>query len=179
MIKAEDVLNFWFHELTPKQWFGGKGDLDDSIRSRFLPAHDAASRGELFQWRESVDGRLAEIIVLDQFSRNIYRGTPEAFAQDALALVLAQELVLLKYDAEIPLDRVAFAYMPYMHSESMLMHNEAMRLFSKPGLEDNYKFEILHRDIIEKFGRYPHRNEILGRASTSEEVEFLKTHKGF
>jgi uncharacterized protein (DUF924 family) len=176
---AESVLRFWFEELKPADWFSSKADIDQRVKERFETTLLAAAKGELFRLRETVDGRLAEIIVLDQFSRNIYRNSPKAFENDRLALVLSQELVALKLDQEIPVTRLAFAYMPYMHSESPMIHEEALKLFNRPGLEDNYKFELLHKDIIDRFGRYPHRNTVLGRESTPAEIEFMKTHKGF
>lgn len=179
MPTPQDVLHFWFEELTPKHWFQVSEELDQSIKNRFQELHEMARKGELFHWRTSPDGRLAEIILLDQFSRNIYRGSSMAFGQDTMALVLAQEMVLLGLDTSIPVIRRAFVYLPYMHSESRAIHLEALRLFATPGLEDNLKFEKLHKDIIDRFGRYPHRNAILGRTSTEEEREFLKSHPGF
>ena len=119
------------------------------------------------------EGRLAEILVLDQFSRNVYRDTPRAFAQDALALALAQELVASGQDRSLPLAQRSFAYMPYMHSESALVHAQAVELFSQPGLEDTLRFELRHKEIIDRFGRYPHRNALLGRESSPEELTFL------
>jgi len=112
--------------------------------------------------------------IVDQFSRNVYRDTPQAFAQDALALALAQELVASGQDRSLPLAQRSFAYMPYMHSESALVHTQAALLFAQPGLEDTLRFEQRHQAIIERFGRYPHRNAILGRESTPEELAFLR-----
>jgi len=118
-------------------------------------------------------GRLAEVVVLDQFSRHVYRDTPRAFAQDAPALVLAQELVASGRDRRLPLAQRSFAYMPYMHSESALVHTQAVALFSQPGLEDSLRSALRHKAIIDRFGRYPHRSAVLGRSSTSEELAFL------
>ena len=174
-----DVLDFWFKELTFKDWFSGSAYLDQKIKTRFEKTLEEASRGELSSWRKTPRGRLAEIIVLDQFSRNVYRNTPGSFAQDKMALILSQELVQAGFDKDLSPEEKSFAYMPFMHSESRVMHEEAVKLFHQPGLENNYKFELLHKEIIDRFGRYPHRNAILGRESTAEEVEFLKTHKGF
>lgn len=173
-MNAQDVLRFWFEELTPKQHFTKDAALDDSIRERFGTVHAAAACGELFGWRETASGRLAEIIVLDQFSRNLYRDDPRAFASDPMALILAQELVARGDDQALPIGQRAFAYMPCMHSESALIHNEAVRLFNQPGLENNLKFEYAHKGIIDRFGRYPHRNQVLGRASSAEESAFLR-----
>ena len=111
--------------------------------------------------------------MLDQFSRNVYRNTPKAFAQDPLALALAQEAIALGKDVELSPTQQSFLYMPFMHSESLLIHERAVELFKAPGMENNYEFEIKHKVIIDRFGRYPHRNEILGRESTAEEIEFL------
>ena len=168
-----DVLRFWFEQTTPEQWWNGDDALDASIRERFGPLHAAAGRGELFAWRATASGRLAEIIVLDQFSRNIHRSTAAAFVCDPMALVLAQEAVARGADRELPAGRRVFMYMPYMHSESLVIHEQAMRLFGQPGLEDSFRFEIGHRRVLERFGRYPQRNRALGRASTPEEQAFL------
>ena len=170
---STDIIHFWFTELTPKQHYAKDAALDEAIRSRFGATLEAAARCELFAWRATPEGRLAEVLVLDQFSRNVYRDTPSAFAQDALALALAQELVNSGQDRSLPLAQRSFAYMPYMHSESALVHAQAIALFYQPGLEDTLRFELRHQEIITRFGRYPHRNTILGRQSTSEELAFL------
>ncbi|MEB3288989.1 MAG: DUF924 family protein [Leptolyngbya sp.] len=171
----DDVLTFWFNTITPQQWWAAEPEFDKQIRDRFLGLLQQAAAGELFPWRSSAAGRLAEIIVLDQFSRNIYRHTPQAFAQDSMALVLAQEAVAAGALANLanPMER-AFLLMPYMHSESNLIHAQAEPLFQAHTPADNLDFERRHRTIIDRFGRYPHRNDILGRSSTLEEIEFLK-----
>lgn len=173
-MQYESVYEFWFQELKPEQRFKKDPQLDRQMRERFFDLHRAATQGELFPWRQSVRGRLCEIIVLDQFSRNIFRDRAEAFAFDPMALVLAQEAVALKVDSELNAVEKQFLYMPYMHSESLQIHDVAVKLFSAPGLEYSLDFENRHRDIIVRFGRYPHRNAILGRASTAEELDFLK-----
>ncbi|KXS38381.1 MAG: hypothetical protein AWU55_1598 [Halomonadaceae bacterium T82-2] len=170
----ESVLDFWFRELAPRQWFRKDPALDRCIETRFRAIWEAARAGELWPWRDSPHGRLAEVLVLDQFSRNLFRDRPEAFAQDAQALVLAQEAVAAGVDAELETSQRVFLYMPYMHSESLRIHDEAVKLFDQPGLENNLEYEHRHRRILERFGRYPHRNAILGRESTPEEVEFLR-----
>ena len=172
-MQAQDILEFWFEELGAQQRFAKDSALDAQMRERFGAVLLAASRGELFTWRTTPQGRLAEIVVLDQFSRNIYRDTPAAFAQDAQALTLAQELVASGQDYILePLRRV-FAYMPYMHSESPVIHAQAMALFAQPGMEGTLDFERRHKAIIDQFGRFPHRNALLGRVSTPQELEFL------
>lgn len=173
-MQAEDILHFWFEELSPAQHFAQEDAIDAMIRVRFGPIWQAAQHCELWEWRATPQGRLAEIVVLDQFSRHIHRGTPLAFAQDAQALALAQELVAGRHDQALAPAQRAFAYMPYMHSESRVVHVQAVALFSQPGLEGNLPFALSHRAIIERFGRYPHRNAVLGRASTDEELAFLR-----
>jgi uncharacterized protein (DUF924 family) len=172
-MQPHSVLHFWFEELTAKQHFAKDAALDEAIRARFGDTLEAAARCELFAWRATAAGRLAEIIVLDQFSRNVYRDTPRAFTQDALALVLAQELVASGQDRSLPEEQRVFAYMPTMHSESALVHTQAVTLFTQLGNENNLNFELRHKAIIDRFGRYPHRNAILGRTSSAEEVAFL------
>lgn len=170
----QEILNFWFQELESKDWFSGDPALDQRITERFTDVLDSAAQAELYNWRGNPHGRLAEIIVLDQFSRNVYRNTPRAFAQDPLALALAQEAIAAGADDALNVDEKSFLYMPFMHSESRRIHEQAMKLFSCPGLEYNYDFELRHKAIIDRFGRYPHRNEILGRLSTDEEMAFLQ-----
>jgi uncharacterized protein (DUF924 family) len=173
MSTVHEVLRFWFEEATPKQRFKTDAAFDAAIRARFGATHAAAARGELWTWRDHADGCLAEIVVLDQFSRNLFRGSAQAFACDGMALVLAQEAIRAGADRDMPAARRAFLYMPYMHSESPAIHVEAERLFRQSGLEDNLKFELRHKAIIARFGRYPHRNAVLGRQSTPEETAFL------
>jgi uncharacterized protein (DUF924 family) len=167
------VISFWFSEVAPRQWWQKDKAFDAAIRQRFGSLHKQATAGELADWRDTASGSLAEVIILDQFSRNIYRDCPEAFANDAQALTLAQTTIAKGWDAELPSDQRAFLYMPFMHSESALIHQQAVRLFES--LEDTtyLNFELKHKAIIDRFGRYPHRNKILGRESSTEEAEFL------
>lgn len=169
-----DILRCWFEEATPEQHFRADAAFDALIRRRFAATQLAAARGELAAWRADADGRLAEIIVLDQFSRNLFRGDPRAFATDGMALVLAQEAIRAGAHQDLPPLRRAFLYLPFMHSESRAIHVEAERLFREPGLERNHAFELKHKAIIDRFDRYPHRNAVLGRESSPEELEFLR-----
>ena len=171
---AQAVLQFWFNELTPAQWFKKDLEMDQVIVARFAELHTRVAQCESYSWRDTPHGRLAEIIVLDQFSRNMYRDNARAFGYDALALALAQEAVVAGADDELSAQERSFLYMPYMHSESKAIHALALSLFNQPGLENNLDFEIRHKAIIDRFGRYPHRNAVLGRASTDEEIAFLK-----
>ncbi len=174
MTIIENILQFWFEELEPSQWWVKDENLDRLIYDRFAEVHEQAIRCELYEWRKTADGRLAEIIILDQFSRNMFRGTPQAFSSDRLALALAQEAIAGEFDLQLPPVKRSFIYLPFMHSESVKIHQIAEKLYSQPGLEANLKWEIKHKNIIERFGRYPHRNVILGRESTEEEIEFLR-----
>ena len=170
----ESVLAFWFAELSPKQWWEVDPALDSRIRARFGSLLERAAAAELHDWRVTVRGGLAEIIVLDQFSRNIHRGTPRAFSQDPMALVLAQEAVRAgALQALNPVER-SFLLLPYRHSESPAIHVVAEALYREQAPESNYQFELRHKAIVDRFGRYPHRNAILGRESTAEETAFLK-----
>jgi uncharacterized protein (DUF924 family) len=169
-----EVLSFWFEEIDPRMWWVAEPAFDAMLRERFGPTLEQAARGELFPWRASPGGRLAEVIVLDQFSRNIHRNTPRAFAQDPMALALAQEAVSLGVLERLRPAERPFLLMPWMHSESPRIHVEAERLFREWAPEESYRFELRHKAIVDRFGRYPHRNAILGRESSPEEVEFLK-----
>lgn len=171
----DEVINFWFVESSPEQWFKKDTLFDSLVTERFKNLHSAAIKCELHSWRDTPSGRLAEIIILDQFSRNIYRGKKEAFASDLIALVLSQEALHVKAHNSLDAQQKVFLYMPFMHSESADIHEIAVHLFGEPGMERNLDFELRHKAIIDRFGRYPHRNDILGRVSTLEEIEFLKT----
>ena len=170
----QKILDFWFKEIEPQQWWVKDESFDQLITQRFGQVHSQAVQGELFHWRSSIYGRLAEIIVLDQFSRNMYRDTPLSFAYDGMAIVLAQEAIQSNTHNELTAVERSFLYMPFMHSESLAIHEEAVKLFASNGIENNYQFELQHKVIIERFGRYPHRNTILGRESTAEELSFLQ-----
>jgi uncharacterized protein (DUF924 family) len=183
-MQATDVLEFWFgasgspeHGQVRDFWFTKSDANDVLVRERFGPMLESALRGELDGWGGTPHGALALIVVLDQFSRNIHRDTPRAFEGDAAALVLAAKLVDGGGDrALVPVERW-FAYMPFEHSESLLHQYESVRLFeqlAQAGLEAPLSWARRHFDVVRRFGRFPHRNETLGRASTREELEFLK-----
>ena len=154
-------------------WWKKDASVDAVLSERFSDLHARACRCELFSWRSEPRGRLAEIIVLDQFSRNMFRASALAFANDAQALALSQEAVACGADASLSAVEKSFLYIPHMHSESLQIHEVAVGLYAKEGLQNNLEFEIKHKNIIERFGRYPHRNEVLGRVSSEEEIEFL------
>ena len=171
----EQVLSFWFERHGPDHWWAKDPAFDEAIRTEFGTLHASAAFGELYDWRDGPEGRLAEIIVLDQFSRNLYRQDPRAFACDGMALVLAQEAVRSGADRAMPLERRHFFYLPYEHSESRRIHEIAVALFESLDDSESLKYELQHKAIIDRFGRYPHRNKALGRVSTAEEIAFLET----
>ncbi len=172
-MKPQDIYNFWFKQIPPKNWWIKDTVFDQLLREQYSKLHAQANAGELSHWRKSPEGRLAEIIVLDQFSRNMFRDTPQSFASDSLALCLSQTAVAVGDDLKLSNLERQFLYMPYMHSESKLVHEQAENLF-KALPEHGYDFELKHKAIIDRFGRYPHRNNILDRESTTEEIAFLK-----
>ncbi|MGX2950716.1 DUF924 family protein [Ursidibacter sp. B-7004-1] len=172
--QAQAVLDFWFDEQTQPFWFAKSDEFDKTLTDKFADTLIQASLGELEEWRNTIQGRLAEIIVLDQFSRNIYRDTPKAFAQDGMALVLAQVAIGLPQFADLSEIQRHFLLMPYMHSESAVIHKQAVKLFGRYVNDNALDFERKHKVIIDRFGRYPHRNAILGRVSSDDELAFLQ-----
>lgn len=176
---AEAILHFWFEETKPYQWFRRDEAFDNAIRTRFGALHEAAKAGKLDVWRAHPRHSLALIILLDQFSRNLYRGDARAFAQDAQALDVAREAIRRRFDKLFDAKARAFFYMPFMHAEDKGVQDECVALFTAQ-LPDTYNvpFAVEHRDIVKRFGRFPHRNKVLGRASTPEEIQFL-AHGGF
>ena len=179
MSNTADILRFWFEEAGAKRWFKKSDAFDALCKERFSPTLAAASKGECWEWRKTPEGRCAEIIVLDQFSRNLYRNDARAYAKDGMALVLAQEAVANGDDQRMNADQRYFTYMPYMHSESLAVHEQGLRLFETLGNTEALRYEKAHRDVIQRFGRYPSRNAVLGRHSTTEELEYLKSTTGF
>ncbi|MEZ0148826.1 MAG: DUF924 family protein [Candidatus Reddybacter sp.] len=168
------VIEFWFEETTPAQWWQKSDDFDALIGEKFADLHQAATRCELFAWRRRPLGRLAEIIILDQFSRNLFRDQAKAFAHDSLALALAQQTIAAGIDQRLSAKQRGFLYMPYMHSESREIQQQSVQFFSQPGLESHLSSAQRHHAIIERFARFPHRNQILGRTSSAKELTFLQ-----
>lgn len=173
MPTAAEVTQFWFEAHGPKDWWSANPDFDREIAERFGETHTRLARGEGFTWRSTPGGRLAEIIVLDQFSRQLFRQSPKAFAQDGMALVLAQEAVAGGFDRELDGARRAFLYMPFMHAESLVVQQAAVPLFEGLGDDAFAKPAAEHLEVLARFGRFPKRNAALGRTSTPEEVSYL------
>ena len=176
MRTAEDVIRFWFVEHGMDDWFGGKAEFDAALAAEFAETHPRVALGEAWQWRATPEGRLAEIIVLDQFSRQLHRGSPEAFAQDKMAVALAQEAIAAGADRAIAMDRRMFLFMPFMHAESLVIQEEGCKHFAQFG-EELMAFMTGHRDCIARFGRFPFRNKALGRVSTPEELVYMEEQK--
>ena len=169
----QTVLDFWFAEENQPFWFQKSDDFDQAVRSRFAGLLAQAAQSELSRWRDSLHGRLAEIIVLDQFPRNLHRNSPAAFAHDNMAVALTQEAMRQSGFADMAERERHFMLMPLMHSESRTIHALALELFTRHAAHA-LVHEEQHKAIIDRFGRYPHRNAVLGRDSTAEELEFLK-----
>jgi len=172
-LSYKEVIQFWFEEINPQQQWAKDDQFDALIRKNFGALHKLASGNKLKSWRNHHESALAEIIILDQFSRNIYRGSSKAFENDTLSLQLSQEAIDKKFDDLLEKRKILFLYMPFMHSEEKEIHTKAIELFKKRNL--NLEYELKHKSIIDRFGRYPHRNKIIGRKSTKEEIEFLAT----
>ena len=170
-MSSDDVLAFW-REAGPKRWFRQDAAFDADFRNRFLAAHEAGARGELDGWTATADGALALLVLLDQFPRNAFRDTPRMFATDALALGIAKKSIAAGFDTAMDRELRNFFYLPLMHSEKPGDQQQAVALTAPLGGEQ-HRFAILHRNIIQRFGRFPHRNRILGRDTTAQERQYL------
>lgn len=175
---SDDVLRFWFVDHGEADWFGAKPEFDAEIARLFSDTLVAASAGDTAHWRQTPGGRLAEIIVLDQFSRQIHRGDAKAFATDPRALASAEAMVAAGDDMRLEPRRRMFGYLPFMHSESIAVHERALPLFERLGMPDFLKHEHGHLDCLKRFGRYPRRNAALGRPSTPEEIAYIESGDG-
>jgi uncharacterized protein (DUF924 family) len=169
---ATEIVRFW-EEAGPAKWFAKDEAVDADIRARFLGLHEAAARCELAGWEGTAEGALALLLLLDQFPRNLFRNSAHAFATDALARRIASEALEQNFDWQVGEKLRAFFYLPLMHSESIVDQKHCLALCDRPGLEENFKFAKEHLDIIQRFGRFPHRNAMMGRITTAEEQAFL------
>jgi len=171
-VTPDDILDFWLN-AGPDKWFKKDADFDREIKSRFAVAHEAAARGALDEWQENATGAMALVILLDQFPRNMYRDTPRAFATDGKALAVARRAVAGGFDRDFELPQRRFLYMPFMHAEDPAMQQRCIDLCEAAGDGNGLKHARTHADIIQRFGRFPHRNRILGRETSPEEQRFL------
>lgn len=170
----DEILHFWFEELGPKDWWRKDDALDATIAARFKGAYEELRESVPASWLESPEGILAAILVLDQFPRNMFRDDARAFATDAEALALAKRAIAAGMDARLEPDKRAFIYLPFQHVEDRADQARSVELFTALGQKLNLDFAARHKEIVDRFGRFPHRNAILGRTSTEEELEFLK-----
>jgi uncharacterized protein (DUF924 family) len=170
---AEDVIAFWC-EAGHERWFEPDADFDAQIRVRFLKTHEAAAAGRLDEWQQTASGALALLLLLDQFPRNMFRKTPRAFATDAAALGIARRAIDAGFDRQVEKDMRSFFYLPFMHSEVLADQELCLKFYRDDGNEEGIKYAEIHLDAIRSFGRFPHRNEILHRQSTPEEIAYLE-----
>lgn len=178
-VAADEILQYWFSESMSKHWFNANEEIDADIRARFEKVWEQARQGELAHWTKSANGSLALVIVFDQLPLNMYRGQAMSFATEAMGIATARQAIENGLDKEIAKDRLMFMYMPFMHSENMQDQDYAVQLFRDAGLDENVKFALHHRSIVERFGRFPHRNEILGRSSSDTEIAYMNSDEAF
>ena len=175
----QEIIDFWFSDDVQKLWFNSTPEFDGLLRERFLGTWEQASRGELEHWLQSAEGCLALVIILDQLPLNMFRESAQSYATEARSCEVAHVALEQGFDKSLAPEQRAFLYMPFMHSEALADQQLALRLFAQPGLEGNYRFAQHHHGIIEKFGRFPHRNEALGRHSSAAELEYLNSKEAF
>ena len=176
---SEEIINFWFKEIDNKLWFNSTLELDELIKQRFESIYHAALSDKLAEWEKIPQGSLALVIVLDQFPLNMYRGKRESFAGERKAIEVTKNAIKLGFDQNLSDKEKAFLYLPLMHSEDLADQDLSVELFEKAGLEHNLRYAKHHREIIRKYGRFPHRNKILDRESTTEEIEYLDSEEAF
>jgi uncharacterized protein (DUF924 family) len=173
------VLDFWFSADVRPLWFRATPDFDARLRELFLTVWQAAARGELDDWRATASGALALVIVLDQFPLNMFRGRAESFSTEDLSRRVAQEAIDQGWDRQLDDSGKAFLYLPFMHGETLDDQERSVQLFREAGLVDSLRWAEHHREIIRRFGRFPHRNDALGRESTPEEILWLASKTAF
>ncbi|MCW8826201.1 MAG: DUF924 domain-containing protein [Gammaproteobacteria bacterium] len=178
-MSPETIINFWFAESSKDFWFNSTPEMDLQLRDQFIDTWLAAAEGKLSAWEESPQGALALAIILDQFPLNMFRGVPLTYSTEAHARNIARKAIDRGFDQQLNDEEKVFLYLPFMHSEDLTDQARCVELFNKPGLEESYRFAKHHQDIVQRFGRFPHRNEILGRHSTQEELDYLASDEAF
>jgi len=176
---ADDILHFWFEELSAQVWFSKDQQLDERIRHRFLETYEQLRSGLPSGATQTARGSLAAVIVLDQFPRNMFRNSPQSFATDVQALSIAQQAIEQSLDKQLSNQQRVFLYMPFQHSEDRAVQARSVELFAGLGEAQNLDYAQRHKAVIDRFGRFPHRNVMLGRVSSAEEREFLEHNPGF
>lgn len=179
IIQPNTVLDYWFRKENQHFWFASTPEIDTQMREQFNDLWDSAKSGELDDWKNSAEGCLALCIVLDQLPLNMFRGAPRSFSTEQQSIEIAKHAIQKGFDQQINKERLAFLYMPLMHSEKLADQDFAISLFEKAGLEGNTRFAKHHRELIKTYGRFPHRNDILGRENTLAEIEYLKSKQAF
>lgn len=174
-----DVLTFWFSEATKKLWFNSTPAFDQSLRFEYESLWELASNGDLKNWQDTPQSTLALIIVLDQFPLNMFRGTAKSFSTETRAIHTTRNAISRGFDKNLSSIELPFLYMPLMHSEKLVDQHYSVELFQHTGLESNIRFAKHHRDLIKEYGRFPHRNKILGRDNTAEESKYLSSPEAF
>ena len=177
--KAQAVLDFWFSDATRRRWFNATPTFDETLRTRFLDTFEQAEAGGLRDWAETPDGALALVIVLDQFPLNLFRNQARSFGTEAAARSVAFAAIERGLDQQLKDSGKAFLYLPFMHSEDLADQDRSVALFEAAGLRENLRFAHHHRNIVARFGRFPHRNAALGRTSTQEEIDWLNSPGGY
>lgn len=178
-ITAKEIIDFWYSERIKNRWFDSTPELDKEILDKYQSVWEQAVAGEFYDWHKDAYGCLALVIILDQFPLNMFRGQAKSFASERQAVEVAWHAVKYNFDSHIDRDKLAFLYMPFMHSEHLSEQDLAVKLYREANLDANLKFAEHHRNIIRKFGRFPHRNIILGRESTEAELQYLASDGAF
>ena len=173
------LIDFWFSDEVSQYWFKSTKAFDQRLLDSYASTWQQAKQGRLDDWQQSATGSLALVIVLDQFPLNMFRGMAKSFSTEAQSRVVARSAITKTYDKELPVSQKSFLYMPFMHSENLADQALSVELFSQPRLENNLRFSRHHYDIVERFGRFPHRNSILGRESSEAEIEYLNSKQAF
>ncbi|MEC7595849.1 MAG: DUF924 family protein [Pseudomonadota bacterium] len=176
-IKPSDILDYWFSEKSKQFWFASTPKIDNEIRSKYKGVWEQAASGDLNSWGDTADGSVALIIILDQFPLNMFRAKAKSFQTESMAIEIALKAINNGFDEEMSNEKLLFLFMPLMHSENLNHQNLQVYLFEKYNF--NLEFSKHHRDIVKKFGRFPHRNEILGRMSTMKELDYLLSDDAF
>lgn len=179
VITPKSIIEFWYSDRIKSKWFNSTEKLDKEIKDSYEYIWKNAIRGEYKDWKNSAEGCLALAIIFDQLPLNMFRGEVESFSTEGMAVRVTKHAIERGFDVQIDKDHLAFLYMPLMHSENIDDQNLSVGLFEKAGLTDNWNFAKHHRDIVEKFGRFPHRNEILQRQSSQDEIDYLKSDQAF
>jgi uncharacterized protein (DUF924 family) len=177
--EIKDIVSFWFSEPVKKLWFNATPEFDAELEQKYLSLVECAERGELNDWAEDAYGALALVIILDQLPLNIFRGQARSFATEAKAREFAQRAIDNGLDQTLSGEQKAFLYLPFMHSENLADQDKSVELFEQAGLTENVRYAKHHRDLIRRFGRFPHRNRVLGRESTAEEIDYLNSKEAF